>query len=117
MKLFPVSRSALETSLFEKKLREKAGITFDDYVDKVFNSGSSSISNSVVNNVFNKAHHNWLLNRHWYEKLQEGHTSVYYQNNVLCSDGNISLTMATVASVSNDNGKTIICLIFLVILW
>ena len=77
LKLFPVSRSASHTSLFEVKLREKDAITFDDYMDKVFNSGNSSISNPMVNNVFNTAHHKWLLNRCWYEKLQ-GRTYEWY---------------------------------------
>jgi hypothetical protein len=105
LKLFPISRSASETTAFEIKLREKVGITFDEYVGKVLNDGSSSISTSVVNNMFNTAYHNWLFNHHWYEKLKSGHFSIYYQNKVICPDTNMSLTMVTVAPVSNDSGK------------
>lgn len=113
LKLFPASRSASDTAEFEIKLREKVGITLDDYVNKVFNGGNSSLTTSVINNMFNTAHHNWLLNLLWYDKLKEGHISIYYQNNVICPDMNMSLIMITVASVSNDSGKRIFYPIFL----
>jgi hypothetical protein len=118
LKLFPVSRSASDASEFEKQLREKVGITLDYYVEKVFNNGNSSISTSVINNIFNTAHHNWLFNRHWYDKLNEGHSSIYYQNKIFCPDTNMSVTMVTVTSVSHDDGKIIfypIILIFCVL--
>ncbi|CAF1269094.1 unnamed protein product [Rotaria sordida] len=102
LKLFPASRSAFDAAEFEIKLREKVDITLDYYVDKVFNGGNSSISTSAINNMFNTSHNNWLLNRHWYDKLKEGHISVYYQNKIFCPDANMSVTMITVNSVSND---------------
>ncbi|CAF3915869.1 unnamed protein product [Rotaria sp. Silwood1] len=103
LKLFPVSQSASDTSTFETKLREKVGITFDDYANKVFNDGGSSLSTSSRNNMFNTAYHNWLLNLYWYDKLKEGHISVYYQNKIICPDTNMNLPMVTIFSVSNDN--------------
>ncbi|CAF1170848.1 unnamed protein product [Rotaria magnacalcarata] len=103
LKLFSVSRSASDAAAFEIKLREKVNITLDSYVRKVFNGGNSSISNSVINSLFNTAHHNWLLNRDWYDKLNEGHISIYYQNKIFCPDTNMSVTMVTVTSVSNDD--------------
>ena len=42
------------------KLREKIGITFDDYVKAVFDGGNLSMSTSVTNNIINTVHHNWL---------------------------------------------------------
>jgi hypothetical protein len=117
LKLFPVSRSASDTAEFETKLREKIGITFDDYVNKVFNGQNPSVSSSGTNNMFNTTYHNWLLNRHWYDKLKEGHTSDYYQNNVICPDMNMSLIMVNVASISNDSGKTSFYPIFLLLVY
>jgi hypothetical protein len=38
LKLLPVYRSPSETAPFEMKLREKVGITFDDYAVKVLNN-------------------------------------------------------------------------------
>ncbi|CAM4841639.1 unnamed protein product, partial [Rotaria magnacalcarata] len=103
LKLFPASESLSQTASFEVKLREKVGITFDDYVKKVFSGENVSMSISVINNIFNTAHHNWLLNRNWFDKLNEGYTSVYYQNKIICPDSKMSLVMVTLASTSNDN--------------
>lgn len=105
LKLFPVSKAASEAASFEIELRKKVGITFDEYVNKVLNGDSSSAASSVINNTFNTAHHNWLLNRLWYDKIQEGEISMYFQNNVICPDEKISPPMVTVATVSNDDGK------------
>ncbi|CAM4845153.1 unnamed protein product [Rotaria magnacalcarata] len=98
-----VSLSASDAAAFEIKLREKVDITLDSCVRKVFNGGISSISNSVINNLFNTAHHNWLLNRYWYDKISERHISIYYQNKIFCPDTNMSVTVVTVTSVSKDH--------------
>ncbi|CAF1418087.1 unnamed protein product [Adineta steineri] len=103
LKMFPNSQSASNTASFEVKLREKVGITFDNYVGKVLNSENASTSTSVINNMFNTAYHKWLLNREWYDKIKEGYFSEYYQNKIICPDANMSLPMVTVASVSSDN--------------
>ena len=108
LKLFPGSRSAYNSAEFEIKLREKVDIRLDYYVDKVFNGGSSSTSISVINNMFNTAHHDWLLNRHWCDKLKEGHISKYYQNKTFCLDTNMRVTMVAVTSVSNDDSKSLL---------
>ena len=113
LKLFPVSELIFDASSFETKLREKIGITFDDYVKAAFYGGSLSMSTSITNNTFNSAHHNWLLNRAWFEKLNEGHISVYYQNKIICPDMKMSSNTITLITLSNDNGK----IIFNVCVW
>jgi hypothetical protein len=112
LKLFPASLSASDTASFEIKLRERIGIAFDDYVYKVLNIGNPSVSTLVTNNMFNTAHHNWLLNRCWYDKLKEGAISEYYRNKINCPDSNISSPVVTAVSVANDDGKRISCYIF-----
>jgi len=105
LKLFPASHLAAETTLFEMKLREKIGITLDEYVDKIFNGVNPSMSTSAINNVFNTAHHSWLFNRIWYHKLKEGEINVYIKNKVMCPDEQISLPAVMVTTVSDDNGN------------
>jgi hypothetical protein len=105
LKMFPVSMSASEASSFEAKLRQKVGIGLDEYVNKVLNNESSSTTSSIVNNIFNAAHHNWLLNRHWYEKIIEGEISVYFQDKVKCPQQKISSIVVAVITISNDDGK------------
>jgi hypothetical protein len=72
LKLFPVSQSASETAPFQMKLRTYVNLTFDHYFKKVFYNGNISMSTSTTNNIFNKTHHNLLLNCQWYDKLKEG---------------------------------------------
>ncbi|UJR18796.1 hypothetical protein I4U23_005702 [Adineta vaga] len=103
LKMFPVSMSASEASSFETKLRQKVGIGLDEYVKKVLNNESSSTTSLVVNNIFNTAHHNWLLNRYWYDKIIEGEISVYFQDKVQCPQQKISSMVVAVTTVSNDD--------------
>lgn len=105
LKMFPITQSALDTAAFEKKLREKVGITFDDYIDKAFNGHGAASSTVQINNMFNTANNNWLLNRHWYDKLKEGHLSLYYQSKICCPDENMSSNMPIASSLSSDQGK------------
>ncbi|UJR18400.1 hypothetical protein I4U23_005304 [Adineta vaga] len=103
LKMFPISTSASEASSFETKLRTKVGIGLDEYVDKVLNNETSSTPSSIVNNIFNTAHHNWLLNRHWYDKIIEGEISVYFQDKVKCPEQKISSVVVALTTVSNDD--------------
>jgi len=112
LKMFPVSSSASEASSFETKLRTKVGIGLDEYVDKVLNNETSSTTSSIVNNIFNTSHHNWLLNRHWYEKIIEGEISVYFQDKVKCPEQKISSMVVALTTVSNDDGKIKSCIFF-----
>jgi hypothetical protein len=107
LKLFPVSQSAYDTTSFETKLRDKIGLTLDEYIAKIFNGVGSPMSTVVTNNMFNTTRHNWLLNRLWYNKLNDGQISIYFQNKVICPDNNMSINMVTVSTISNDNGKVI----------
>ncbi|CAF4066585.1 unnamed protein product [Rotaria sp. Silwood2] len=103
LKLFPTSRSASDTSAFETKLREKVGITLDDYVNKVLGRETLPMSTSVNNNMFNTTYHNWLLNIFWYDKLNEGYISIYFKEKLICPDTKMNQPMATVVTVSDDN--------------
>ncbi|CAF4051724.1 unnamed protein product, partial [Rotaria sordida] len=103
LKMFPVSMSASEASSFETKLRKKVGIGLDEYVDKVLNNETSSTRSPIVNNIFNTAHHNWLLNRHWYENIKEGEITVYFQDKVKCPEEKISPIVVALTTVSNDD--------------
>lgn len=104
LKLFPISSSAPETTSFETKLRNKVGITFDDYIGKVLQGGVSSESTSVINNIFNNTYHKWLFNRLWYEKLNAGHFSSYFENNLVCPYSSMSSTPVALTLASNDEG-------------
>ncbi|CAF1359232.1 unnamed protein product [Adineta steineri] len=108
VKLFPNSQSASNTASFEVKLREKVGITFDDYVGKVLNGENASTPASIINNMFNTVHNKWLLNREWYDKIKAGYFSEYYQNKIICPDTNMSLPMVNVASVSSDDVRDLL---------
>lgn len=105
IKLFPTTKSASDATVFEQRLREKLGITFDDYFNKTFNSQNATSSTIQPNNMFNTANNNWLLNRCWYDKLRDGYISEYYQNKVLCPDENMSLNISITPSLSDDQGK------------
>ncbi|CAF4985895.1 unnamed protein product, partial [Rotaria sp. Silwood1] len=79
------------------------GIGLDEYVDKILNNETSSTRSPIVNNIFNTAHHNWLLNRHWYEKIKEGEITVYFQDKVKCPEEKISPIVVALTTVSNDD--------------
>ncbi len=70
--MFPVSQSASETVPFDMKLRTYVNFTFDDYFKKVFYNGNIPMSTSTTNNIFNKAHHYWILNHQRYDKFKQG---------------------------------------------
>ncbi|CAF4315011.1 unnamed protein product, partial [Rotaria sp. Silwood2] len=103
LKMFPISMSASEASSFETNLRKKVGIGLDEYVDKVLNNETSSTRSPIVNNIFNTAHHNWLLNRHWYEKIKEREITVYFQDKVKCPEEKISPIVVALTTVLNDD--------------
>lgn len=107
LKLFPVFQTIAETAKFEMRLREKIGITFDDYVKKVFYNGNFAMPTTITNNMFNTKHHNWLLNRDWFDKLKAGEISVYYLNKVVCPDAKMTRIAMNIVSISNDDGRTI----------
>jgi hypothetical protein len=112
LKLFPISRSASDTSAFETKLREKVGITLDDYVDNVLGGEKLPMSTSDNNNMFNATYHNWLLNIFWYDKLSQGYISIYFKEKLVCPDTKMNQPMATVVTVSDDNGTIVIIIYF-----
>lgn len=104
LKLFPTTRSPQDMADFEIILREKVGLTLDDYVNKVLNSEASSTSSPGKNNMFNTLYHKWLLNRLWYEKLQQGHLSEYFRDNIVCPSKFMNQEIVTATSVSHDAG-------------
>jgi hypothetical protein len=105
VKQFPLSSSASEAAAFEIKLREKVGITLDDYNHRVIGDLGSLTLPAMVNNVFNTANSSWLLNRLWYDKLQDGRVGIYFRNKVVCPNENMSRIPPTIAAVSSDDGK------------
>lgn len=105
LKLFPASHAALNTCVFEKRLRDTVGVTLDEYLKKLLDKQNVPGKQSVINNVFNTANNKWLLNISWYEKLKSGYFSTYYMENIICPSSEMSNTAVVVSTVSNDHGK------------
>ena len=104
IKMFPISRLAYETSNFETKLREKIGITFDEYMKAVLNHSNLSNIHFNFNNTFNNDHQNWVFNRSWFDKIKSGSVSEYLRDSIFCPESLMNQIPVVVNSVSNDSG-------------